>query len=43
MKDFKPYPQEIEEARRHPGGWVYRIASQFQADESVPREAIVGA
>lgn len=39
----KPLPQEIVEARRHPGGWVYRIAGQFVQGEDVPPEAIVGA
>ncbi len=38
-----PWPGEIEEARRNPNGWVYRIAGRFDEDEQVPPEAIVGA
>ena len=39
----RPLPGEIEEAKRNPNGWVYRIAGTFSPDESVPPEAIVGA
>jgi hypothetical protein len=38
-----PHAAEIEEAKLHPGGWVYRIAGHFGPDDAVPREAIVGA
>lgn len=38
-----PFPGEIEEARRTPNGWVYRIAGRFEEGEDVPPEAIVGA
>ncbi len=38
-----PLPGEIEEAKRNPNGWVYRIAGPFAPNESVPPEAIVGA
>jgi hypothetical protein len=38
-----PYPGEVDEAKRHPNGWVYRIASTFQRNEAVPPEAIIGA
>lgn len=38
-----PFPEEIEEARRQPSGWVYRIAGNFSPSEAVPSEAIVGA
>lgn len=43
MSDWKPYPEEIAEAKQHPNGWVYRVAGQFTAEERVPPEAIVGA
>jgi hypothetical protein len=36
-------PGEIQEATRHPNGWVYRIAGQFGPNDGVPPEAIVGA
>lgn len=39
----KPYPQEVEEAKRNPNGWVYRIAGKFADDEAIPPEAIAGA
>src|SRR5262249_30311744 len=38
-----PHAREIEEAKRNPGGWVYRIAGQFDAGSDVPPEAIIGA
>ncbi len=38
-----PEPAEIEEAKRNPNGWVYRISGQFGATERIPPEAIVGA
>lgn len=38
-----PLPGEIEEAKRNPNGWVYRIAGSFAPNENVPPEAIVGA
>jgi len=38
-----PFPGEIEEARRNPGGWVYRIAGSFGPHEADPPEAIVCA
>jgi hypothetical protein len=40
---MKPHAPEIEEAKRTPNGWVYRIAGRFAPDERVPPEAIVGA
>jgi hypothetical protein len=45
MKDMdaQPFPEEIEEAKRHPNGWVYRIAGYFHPNEAVPPEAIIGA
>lgn len=43
MNPIKPFPGELEEAKRYPSGWVYRIAGNFDASERVPREAIVGA
>ena len=38
----KPYPGEIEEAKKYPNAWVYRIKGDFSPEEKVPREAIVG-
>ena len=38
----KPYPGEIEEAKKWPGAQVYRIKGNFTPEEAVPREAIVG-
>lgn len=39
----KPLSGEIEEAKRNPNGWVYRIAGRFELNERVPPEAITGA
>src|SRR4051812_1204472 len=41
--EVKPFAGEIEEAKRYPNGWVYRIAGNFAPDSAVPAEAIVGA
>jgi hypothetical protein len=38
-----PFQGEIEEAKRHPDGWVYRIAGAFGPNDRIPPEAIVGA
>ena len=38
-----PLSGEIEEAKRIPSGWVYRIAGKFGSNDRVPPEAIVGA
>lgn len=38
-----PEASEIEEARKYPGGWIYRIAGIFGPNDEVPREAVIGA
>lgn len=38
-----PSSGEIEEAKKHPVGWIYRIAQKFEGCETVPPEAIIGA
>lgn len=38
-----PFPEEVEQARSNPGGWVYRIAGTFGPSDAIPPEAIVGA
>ena len=38
-----PFPGEIGEAKRTPGGWVYRISGKFGPNDRVPPEAIVVA
>jgi hypothetical protein len=42
-ENILPGPQEIEEAKRNPDGWVYRISGSYGPTEAVPPEAIVGA
>lgn len=42
-EQFIPFPEEADEAKRTPNGWVYRIAGQFDSTESVPPKAVVGA
>jgi hypothetical protein len=39
----KPFPREIEEAKRCPTSTVCRIARRFGPNDRVPREAIIGA
>jgi hypothetical protein len=34
---------EIEAAKSHPNGWVYRIDGVFSADDDIPPSAIIGA
>jgi hypothetical protein len=41
--DTEPTAQAQAEARRHPGGWVYKIEGGFGPDDPVPPDAIVGA
>jgi len=43
MNNEKPHRGEIEEAKRIPNGYVYRIAGRFGPRDAVPPEAIVGA
>ena len=40
---MEPMPDEIEEAKRQPNGWVYRIKGTFGSNDAVPPEAIFGA
>lgn len=40
---MRPMPGEIEEAKKQPNGWVYRIKGSFRPEEAVPPEAVVGA
>jgi hypothetical protein len=43
QQKIAPFDGEIEEAKKHPNGWVYRIAGRFGPNDGVPPEAIVGA
>ncbi|WP_433692111.1 hypothetical protein [Herbaspirillum seropedicae] len=39
-----PITREIvEEARRNPSGWVYKIEGAYAPQDRVPPEAVVGA
>ena len=40
---MKPMAGEIQEAKLHPNGWVYRIQGKYGVNDAVPPEAIVGA
>lgn len=42
-EDARPTPGEIEEARKFPNGYVYRISGHFDPNGFVPPEGIVGA
>ncbi len=39
----EPLPGELEEAKKVPNGWVYRISGNFKTSDRVPPEAIIGA
>jgi hypothetical protein len=41
--EHTPSDEARAEARRNPGGWVYKIEGDYGPDDAVPREAIVGA
>ncbi|MEZ4791200.1 MAG: hypothetical protein R2811_14440 [Flavobacteriales bacterium] len=38
-----PTQEMIDEAKRHPNGWVYVIEGSYGPNDPVPPEAIVGA
>ena len=40
---MEPMAGEVEEAKRHPNGWVYRIQGTYSSDDAVPPEVIIGA
>jgi|tagenome__1003787_1003787.scaffolds.fasta_scaffold9134265_1 hypothetical protein len=42
-KPSQPTPEMIDEARKHPNGWVYVIEGTFGPNDAVPPTAIVGA
>jgi len=42
-KSLAPYDGEIEEAKKHPNGNIYRFDRPFSKNEEVPPEAIIGA
>lgn len=43
LNSLDPTSKEIEEAKNHPNGWVYRIDGDFSDDQSIPPTAIIGA
>lgn len=43
MDKMIPTQAAIEEAKKHPNGWVYVIDSSFENEPDVPPQAIVGA
>ena len=38
----KPYHGEIEEAKKNPNGYVYRIEGNYSPEDRIPPEAIIG-
>jgi hypothetical protein len=42
MKTPRPSRGEIEEARRYPSGFVYRVSGHLDPNGHVPPEAIAG-
>lgn len=42
MSDIPP-EGAVAEAKKNPGGWVYEIRGNFDANEFVPPHAVVGA
>jgi hypothetical protein len=43
LNENEPPPDAVEQAKQHPGGWVYKIEGEFGPNDFVPPEAIVGA
>jgi len=43
LESIKATAGEREEAKQHPGGWVYRIDRHFDPNGEVPPSAIIGA
>ena len=43
LKSLDPTSKEIEEASKHPNGWVYRIDGNFSDDQQIPSTSIIGA
>ena len=43
LSSLEPTSKEIEEASKHPNGWVYRIDGNFSDDQQIPPTAIIGA
>lgn len=43
MSNYSPHESEIEEAKKNPNGWVYRIDGRFGSNDGVPPEKIIGA
>jgi len=43
LKSLDPTSKEIEEASKHPNGWVYRIDGNFSDDQQIPPTSIIGA
>jgi hypothetical protein len=41
--EITPMPGEVEEAKKFPNGYVYRISGQADPAKEIPPEAIVGA
>ena len=39
----QPSPGEVDEAKKFPNGWIYRIAGDFAPEQDIPPEAIIGA
>jgi hypothetical protein len=45
MSEVQTRPSEaaIQEARKHPNGWVYQIDTMYNCKGNIPGEAIMGA
>ena len=43
LGSLKPTQGEINEAKKHPNGSVYRIDGDFSDEDAIPPEAIIGA
>jgi len=43
MQKKTPLQGAIDEAKKHPNGYVYEIDKAFEGEENVPPSAIVGA
>jgi hypothetical protein len=41
--NLTPSPEDIDEAKLHPDGWIYKFSKKYSLADRVPPEHIIGA
>jgi hypothetical protein len=41
--NLTPSPEDIDEAKLHPNGWIYKFSKKYSLTDYVPPENIIGA